>query len=437
MFGQVRRWRSIFDRSEFQLSPNLPDGDLVRLRNVVSDTITGRGGEVAARRRATEVGEAFLGLNDNGRRRFFEMLAQDFGPDEDEIDAAIADYQRSATTVERSKANYHLRETLRPSRIRLFRRFIGVEGGLGFLVDLREELLPLRRENDALAGLDTELQGLLGTWFDVGLLQLERITWQSPAALLEKLIDYEAVHAIESWDDLKGRLGEGRRCYDFMHPAMDGDPLIFVEVALTKGIADDLAPLLDLNGPRLPEDEADTAIFYSISNCHRGLAGVALGDFLIKRVVEQLSADLPNLTAFATLSPIPGFRTWLAATVSPPFPLDPERWNRILALTKTDHPTEPDADLKEPLLKLCAHYLVNERRRGRAADPVAQFHLSNGARIERINWAANTRTVGWERSLGLMVNYRYLPNDIETNHDRYVQTGEPPVSDAITKLLTS
>ncbi len=501
MLGRVRHWRSAFNRSEYQVAPSLPESDRERLRAAIAETIDGKGGEVAARRRATEVGDAFLALDGEGRQRFFELLANEFGPDSSKIADAIDDYQSAADDLARSRAAESLQLSLQPSRVRLFRRFIGIEGGLGFLVDLREELLPLRRADDALAGLDTDLRRLLGTWFDVGLLRLERLTWDTPAALLEKLIDYEAVHAIESWDDLKARLSQGRRCYAFVHPAMEDDPLIFVEIALVKGMADDLAPLLDPRGDRVDETKADTAIFYSISNCHQGLAGVPLGDFLIKRVVQELSADLPGLSKFATLSPIPGFRTWLAAQVSPPFALDPDVWDQVQALARsheadigtpaaaeTQIATQPipanghveetagadtgagdgavvtdivvDAnpnpnpnsnpnpaatgkqtarelpvELKEPLLRLCAHYLVNERHRGRAADPVAHFHLSNGARIERINWGANTRTVGWERSLGLMVNYRYQPDRIEKNYDAYVQTGEPLVSDAVAKLL--
>jgi len=261
---------------------------------------------------------------------------------------------------------------------------------------------------------------MLEQWFDVGLLELERLTWNTPAALLEKLIDYEAVHAIESWADLRGRLGPGRRCYAFLHPGMPGDPLIFVEVALERGVPSSVRDLLDHEAERFVATEADTAVFYSISNCHRGLAGVSLGDFLIKRVAEQLSSELPNLKHFVTLSPLPGFRKW--AVEQPDGPPIPE------------HPTE-EAD-RDAFLALAARYLSKEQRKGRALDPVAHFHLSNGARIERLHWWANPVDAGWERSVGMMVNYYYELRSIESNRDRYVQGGVIAASDTIKRLAT-
>ena len=265
-----------------------------------------------------------------------------------------------------------------------------------------------------------DLRAMLEGWFDAGFLELQQITWNSPAALLEKLIEYEAVHAIESWDDLRGRLGPARRCYAFLHPGMPDDPLIFVEVALERGIPAALGPILDHAADRSAATEADTAVFYSISNCHRGLAGVSLGDFLIKRVVEQLSAELPNIATFVTLSPMPGFRRWLETLDDGP---------ELPALP------DPMEDQRERLLRLAAEYLVRQKRRDRAADPVAHFHLTNGARLERINWGANPVEIGWDRSLGMMVNYLYRLRDIETNHDRYVATGDVSTSDEIRKLL--
>lgn len=451
MVRLARRWRGGPGSDPLVVSPALGDGDRDQLRQVIDDCVSGRGGEVAARRRATAVGATFLRLDATGQRRFFELLAHEYGTDRHAVDRAVSSLISAADGDERPRAEARLREALVPRRERLLRRFIGVEGGLPFLIDLREALLELRGDDPALRGLDAELRDLLTGWFDVGLLRLERLTWDSPASLLEKLIAYEAVHPITSWDDLRGRLGPGRRCYAFLHPAVPAEPLIFVEVALTRGIPAQLPPLLDHATARHDDDEADTAVFYSISNAQRGLAGVSLGDFLIKRVVEEVRAERPEIREFATLSPIPGFRPWLEAALRDDLsPLTPgER-----AHLRPDDPRTADARLREvldrpgwlhdaeavpavrPVLeRLAAHYLLEVRRRGRAADPVAHFHLSNGARVERLDWGANPSPAGLERSYGLMVNYRYSLRHIEANHDRYVGSGEIVATDEVRDLL--
>jgi malonyl-CoA decarboxylase len=454
MVRLVRGWRGGADTAAVSVSDGLSDADVRRLRPLIDDCITGRGGEVAARRRATALGATFLELGPVGQRRFFELLATEYGPVPAAVDTTAAALTAAGDDAEaRRRAESELRAALVPRREQLLRRFIGLEGGLPFLVDLREALLDVRGDDPALRALDGELRGLLDGWFDVALLRLERLTWESPAALLERLIEYEAVHAITSWDDLRGRMGPGRRCYAFCHPGMPHDPLIFVEVALTRGIATSLPPLLDHDRADRDrgEADADTAVFYSISNAHRGLAGVSLGDFLIKRVVEQLSAELPGLATFVTLSPIPGFRAWLEeslsadrATLAPGerahlCPADPEAAEQQLVATLATDSWSGDAErsrhLRPVLERLCAHYLLRVRRGGRAADPVAHFHLSNGARVERINWAANPGPVGLGRSFGLMVNYRYAVDHIEANHDRYVEHGDIPASGEVRRLL--
>jgi len=416
MVRQVRHWRSPGLSNELELDPSLDDDRA--LRRTIDDCLAIRGGEVAARKRAKQIGASFLRLDADGRRRFFEILAEDYSYDDLGIDLSVAELAAAATVPERRVAIRTLRDATRPQYEALLERFISFDGGLPFLIDLREELLEHRRSTPALESLDHDLRRMLERWFDVGLLRLERLTWDTPAALLEKLIDYEAVHAIESWDDLRGRLGPGRRCYAFLHPGMPSDPLIFVEVALERGIPSSVRDLLDHEAERFVATEADTAVFYSISNCHRGLAGVSLGDFLIKRVVEQLSGELPNLNHFVTLSPLPDFRKW--AVDQPDCPPIPE------------HPTETaDADA---FLSMAARYLSQEQRKGRALDPVAHFHLSNGARIEQLHWWANPVDAGWERSIGMMVNYYYELRSIESNRDRYVQGGVITVSDGIRKL---
>lgn len=420
MVRQVRRWRPLGSDDRLRLRSSLPDDDLSRIRREIDDCLAARGGEVAARRRARSIGAAFSELDSTGRRRLFELLATDYDHDDDAVDLAVAELGAAVTPEERAVAVQTLRQATQPRFEALLRRFIAFEGGLSFVVDLREDLLDYRNQSARLQRLDTQVRLMLERWVDVGLLQLEELTWNSPASLLEKLIEYEAVHTITSWDDLRGRLGQGRRCYAFMHPAMPGDPLIFVEVALERGTPAALGPLLDHDATRIDATEADTAVFYSISNCHRGLAGVSLGDFLIKRVVQRLSAELPNVKNFVTLSPIPGFRSWLETTQDRPV---------------AGRAPEPIDDQRDELLKLAAHYLVDEKRRTHAADPVAHFHLSNGARVERLNWMANPEGAGWDRSLGLMVNYRYQLKAIEENHDRYVRDGTVAVSDEIKKLL--
>ncbi len=416
MVRQVRSWRSPGQHEDLDLDPSLTDERA--LRRTIDDCLAIRGGEVAARKRAKQIGTSFLGLDREGRRRFFEILAEDYSYDDLAIDLAAAELAAAASHAERTIAIRSLRTAARPRYELLLERFVSFDGGLPFLIDLREELLEHRGSSPALESLDHDLRTMLERWFDVGLLRLERLTWDTPAALLEKLIDYEAVHAIESWDDLRGRLGPGRRCYAFLHPGMPADPLIFVEVALERGTPTSVQTILDHEAERFVATDADTAVFYSISNCHRGLAGVSLGDFLIKRVVEQLSAELPDLRHFVTLSPLPGFRAWAADQPDcPPIP---------------DVPNE-DAD-REAFLRLAARYLAVEQRRGRALDPVAHFHLSNGARIERLHWWANPTETGWARGVGMMVNYYYEPRAIETNRDRYVQSGRIAVSDAIKRL---
>jgi malonyl-CoA decarboxylase len=470
----VRRWRGSSRLAPIPLHPDLPDGDWRHLTAEIDATVEAKGGPVAARRRAQVIGLTYETLSASGRLQFFTHLARDYDHDDGLVDQAMDAVFRAKDPDARRSAERDLRAKLQPRREVLFRRLAGIDGGLPFLISMRSDLLAHRKDSAELGALDAELRQILAEWFDVGLLRLERLTWDTPASFLEKLIEYEAVHAIESWDDLKHRLGPGRRCYAFVHPGMPNDPLIFVEVALTKDIARALGPLLEMPDATNPntsssgsgadididkeEDDFDTAIFYSISNCHRGLAGVSLGDFLIKSVVEELSAELVNLKTFATLSPIPGFRGWLQTMLDsdePPAELaglvpvgaapgtsegtaSPAVAERLGRLVSGPLRSDTDAELtllKPVLLQLVARYLLEGRRGQRAADPVAHFHLSNGARVEYVNWLANPNQVGWDRGLAMMVNYRYELKAIERNHDRYVNEGEVTASDAVRKLL--
>ncbi len=452
VFGRLRRtWSSTGPApDELRLGPTLAeDADQVRMRRQLDDIVRVRGGELAARRRAQVVAEAFLGYGLDDQRRFFDLLAEEYGVDHDQVDVAMVAVRDSTYPAERLAAEARLRSALRPRREHIFRRFIGEESGLAFLVQLRADLRNLEPTESHLRQVDGELRELLDQFFDLGLLTLTRITWGSPAALLEKLIEYEAVHEITSWEDLRNRLGPDRRLFAFQHPAFPDDLLIFVEVALTQGLDDSIGHLLDPTVEDPDPSTADTAIFYSISNCQPGLAGVRLGDFLIKRVVTELSRELPALRYFATLSPIPGFRAWLQGAVASGDVFaglepragdpDPEELRDLLARALADESWHSAPDLATPLepvlQRLCAHYLLDIRRGDRASDPVANFHLSNGARVERIHYMANPGPVGLERALGMMVNYRYDPDHIEENHDAYVAAGVIAASDEVRSLL--
>ncbi|MBI3453520.1 MAG: malonyl-CoA decarboxylase [Rhodospirillales bacterium] len=425
------------------VAPDLPDVDRDRVREQMRECLAARGGEVSARARAAELGRIYLSLNDAGRRRFLELLAGEFGVDHDAI-AAAAEWLRTARDdADRRAAERTLRQAATPPRVRLLRQFNALPEGVKFLVDRRAELLKWSKDDRALSALEHDLKDLLAGWFDVGFLELNRITWDSPAALLEKLSAYEAVHAVRGWTDLKNRLDSDRRCFAFFHPRMPSEPLIFVEVALVRGLAGNIQALLDERAPVGDPRKADTAIFYSISNAQRGLAGISFGGFLIKRVVDQLTAEFPNLKAFATLSPVPGFRAWLDDRFArgEPGMLGAYERKALAAVTKTSaskgllknilasdawaKTPELAEALKQPLMRLATQYLVEAKRDdGRALDPVAHFHLSNGARVERLNWLGDRSAKGLRQSFGMMVNYQYRLADIEDHHEAYIGDGE-------------
>src|SRR6478735_5573628 len=287
------------------LRPDLPDDDIPRLKNRIDACLEGKGGETARRGRAAELGQAYLSLSPAGRKKFLLTLAHDYGLTRE---AALAEVERWRTTKAPPR---DLRKALEPPAVRLLHEFVGVPQGVKFVVDLRAELLVLGRTDAAARMLSEDLRPLLGAWFDVGFLDLVRIDWRASAALLEKLVAYEAVHAIRSWRDLKNRLDSDRRCFAFFHPAMPDEPLIFVEVALTTTIPGAIAPLLADDRRPISPERARTAVFYSISNCQVGLKGISFGNFLIKQVAEELKRDLPNLRTFVTLSPVPDFASWL------------------------------------------------------------------------------------------------------------------------------
>ncbi|MEO5372709.1 MAG: malonyl-CoA decarboxylase [Alphaproteobacteria bacterium] len=441
------------------VQPALPDSDAGRVRAQMQACLESRGGDVSSRQRAAMLGRAYLNLNADGRERFLRMLAGEFGADQAAVDAAIARVQAADGPDGRLAAEQALRAALEPPRIRLLTQFNALPEGVKFLVDMRAELMPLARRAPALAALEADLKALLVSWFDVGFLELKRVTWHSPAALLEKIIAYEAVHAIQSWDDLKNRLDSDRRLYAFLHPRMPDEPLIFVQVALVNGMANNVQAVLDESAPVQDHEAADTAIFYSISNAQMGLAGISFGNFLIKRVVDSLSHEFPNLKTFATLSPIPGFRRWLDQRLAEGEPglLNSSEHKAITAvakggakgglkalLSRPDWPSDEAAvqALKGPLMRLAARYLGGEKRPAetpggpvRALDPVAHFHLSNGARMERLNWLGDVSPKGLGQSAGLMINYLYKLSEIDRNHESYSAQGKIAMSSSIRGLV--
>ncbi len=436
------------------ISPDLPDAELPVMRQRMTDCLEGRGGEVSARARAADLGRTYLNLDATGRARFLRLLAQEFDVDPAAVDAAVEARRAAGDDSERRAARRQLARALRAPWLDLLTQFNALPQGVKFLVDLRADLLPLTRDDPDLRALDADLKQLLTSWFDVGFLSLHRITWRSSALVLEKIIAYEAVHAIQSWDDLKDRLDSDRRLYAFFHPAMPEEPLIFVEVALTRGLADSIPNLLDASAPAEDPENADTAVFYSISNAQKGLTGISFGNFLIKTVVQELRREFPQLATFATLSPVPGFRRWLEGQIEAGDSqlLKPNEHKALKGLAHgraakgslkaflEDRSWPEDAAvataLREPLTRLCARYLVQEKRDdGRARDPVAHFHLSNGARVERINWMGDPSAKGLEQACGLMVNYLYDLDHIEANQETYTGSGHVIASNQVRNLL--
>lgn len=392
-------------------------------------------GEASTVALAREVLEAWRAMSEDERREFCLLLAREFGPDVEAVRRAAEAY--AAAPGPRTLAE--LRRVSESPRLELFRRLNTAPGGPRTIVEMRALLLRWIASAPELAELDADLHHLLVSWFNPGFLTLTRIDWNSPASLLEKLKNYEKVHSIKTLEDFKRRLAVDRRCFAFFHPVLPDEPLIFVQIALTSGLADRIQPLIDPSEPVASPDEADTAIFYSISNCQEGLRGVTLGNFLIKLVVATIQAELPHIAQFATLSPVPGFARWLEQALAEERLRLPEAERRLLERVHDPewHEDPATVDLLRPILTaLCAWYLVKARRNGRPIDPVARFHLGNGARLERINWAADLSRKGLAESYGIMVNYAYDPSRIEQNHELYVE-GEVVHARAVEKLVAA
>lgn len=429
------------------------DSKLETIRSQIGACLGQKGGEVSARNRAANLARSYLGFSAEKRLEFLTILNNEFGADQDRIVAATAALQAAGDDTEVELARHELRQALEPARVRLLQKFNTLQSGPRFLVELRRELIQLKREHPELAALERDLKELLRSWFDIGFLELKSLNWNSPASLLEKLSRYEAVHKVRSWHDLKNRLDTDRRCFAFFHPCMPDEPLIFIEVALVKGLAVQIQDLLNVKADVLEAEDADTAIFYSISNAQQGLVGISFGNFLIKQVVTELRRDLPNLKQFSTLSPIPGYVSWLKSELAEKrvalLPAELKAFKRLaggtsplelisdsLESTRWIRDEELRDAMKPVLLRECSLYLLQVKRAGwqTAANPVAHFHLSNGARMEQLNWLGDTSTKGLRESAGIMINYLYRLDKIENYHEDYSSIGKINASKAVLGL---
>src|SRR5689334_14674823 len=436
-FGELLQ--TISERGRALLARDRRGDASARSENLVElceHLLSGRG-EASGVALAREILTLYGTLTIGPRIAFFEALAQRFGIDKARMDQAIDTWRASPSDT--TAAEVHVASE--PRRQELFRRLNLAPGGTAALVRIREQLMDSLDHRDDLRAVDDDFVHLFSSWFNRGFLVLRRIDWSTPAIVLEKIIRYEAVHEIRDWEDLRRRIDPpDRRCFAFFHPAMVDEPLIFVEVALTRDIPAAIVPILAKDREIAAADKVRTATFYSISNCQRGLAGVSFGNFLIKQVVEEISREMPKLSTFVTLSPVTNFAAWLKSERENPQSTalaDPEK----ATLAALDQPgwwndDETVARLQDPMMRAAAWYYLRARnRRGTPVDAVARFHLGNGARLERINWLADTSDRAMAQAHGLMVNYLYDLGDIEKNHEAYAEGRTVVASNAVQRLL--
>lgn len=374
--------------------PEVPMRDIDDVIQQTSLALLRLRGETAAQSLATQLTRRYESLDDAGVDAYLRFLLDSLGPDASAVDAAIESYRAHPG----QDAIADLADATESPRLRLFRLVNTAPSGISSLLKIRADLLDRRKTQPELRPVERDLAHLLTSWFNRGFLELRQLDWQTPAHILEKLIQYEAVHEIQGWPDLQRRLAPDRRSFGFFHPSLPDEPIIFVEVALTTGMASSIQTVLTTE-PEEISPQVDTAIFYSITNCQRGLSGISFGSFLIKKVSALLKTELPQLTTFATLSPIPGFARWL------------------------DEQDPIDVSDRNALEAACARYLLCARRGELPLDPVARFHLRNGARVERLNVDGDTSDKGRRESHGMLVNYRYSGQDLEANHDALVLDG--------------
>ena len=422
--GRTRRTRPLLARLLEALpgarNPSEPDG-LVR----ECDALLSARGEVSGRRVASAILADYRRLDPEARAAFFDALATRFSPPVDRLRAAAEAYSLDPNDATLAR----LQALAEPPRQELFRRLNLAPAGTATLVALRRDLLAGMAAHPSWQAIDADLRHLFRSWFNPGFLVVEQINWRTSAHVLERLIEHEAVHQIQGWSDLRRRLEADRRCYAYFHPALPDEPLIFIEVALTRGMAGHVQPLLDPHSEVDDPEKATCAMFYSITNCQIGLRSVSFGNGLIKQVVELLSESFPRISTFATVSPIPGFREWLTSQAAlPPHVRD------LAASPTRELTTHAAPETKEYLLRACAQYLLDAKRDQLPLDPVARFHLANGARLERVNWAGDSSEQGLQRALGLTANYVYRLKDVERNHELFATERRVVASPAIERL---
>ncbi|WP_138515965.1 malonyl-CoA decarboxylase domain-containing protein [Rhodoferax bucti] len=439
------RLQATLRQGDEALSPRVLRRILQELQAVIDERVS----EVEGGRRAAALMAWYAGATPARRLDLWLLMSEMFVADPVKAQAAQAKFAAALGTPDEAAAEVHYRRATVSPRRRLLQRFSADATGIRFLVNLRAEMQSAVKTDKRLQALDVEMEYMFSTWFDVGFLELRRISWDSPASLVEKLIKYEAVHDIKSWADVKNRLDSDRRCYGFFHPRLPDEPLIFVEVALVDALTDCITPLLDESADAADLNAATTAIFYSISNTQDGLRGVSFGDSLIKRVVETLKAEFPQLKTFATLSPIPGFRSWLQKNATAQLEqlddkareelgraagFEPVTAAHFLAAAESPLSLKAGSPVQQMLLRCAAQYLGRETVHGKPLDPVARFHLGNGARVERLNWAGDPSPKGIKQSYGLMVNYLYDLKRLD-KHREGLASGRIPVASAVSHLF--
>ena len=439
------RLKATLSQKDEALSPRVLRRTLQELQAIVDPGVS----EVEGGRRAMAVAAWYAGATTERRRDLWLLMSEQFVANTQKVNVAQAQLAAAVGTPDEAVAEVHYRRATVSPRRRLLQRFSVYPGGIQFLVDMRAEMQHSLRTDKRLLALDVEMEYMFSTWFDVGFLDLRRISWDSPASLIEKLIKYEAVHDIKSWADVKNRLDSDRRCYGFFHPRLPDVPLIFVEVALVDSMTGDIMPLLDELAAAEDLKKATSAIFYSISNTQPGLRGVSFGDSLIKRVVETLKEEFPRLRVFATLSPIPGFRVWLGkhaaamldklgekerGALGRALGFEPPSAAHLLTAAEGALALPEKSPLRLMLLRCAAHYLGQGLEAGgKPVDPVARFHLGNGARVERLNWAGDPSPKGLKQSYGIMVNYLYDLKRLD-KHRALLAQGKIPVSGGVEAL---
>ena len=430
LFSSItERGRSLIGRKPLTEGPAPSAADFIDRCEAL---LSGRG-EASGTALAAALIDRYAALADDGRRAVFRALLERFGPDKEKLTALSRTWLADESDVAASELHF----ASEPRRQELLRRLNRAPGGTKALVAMRADLVAAMKTDKALAPVDRDFSHLLSSWFNSGFLVLRSIDWSTPAIVLEKIIRYEAVHEIRDFPSLRLRIDPpDRRCYGFFHPALPDEPLIFVEVALTDAIPAAIGPLLDPERKTVTPDKAKVAVFYSISNCQRGLAGVSFGNFLIKQVVQELRREFPRIETFVTLSPAPGFLRWLRGLDQAAFSVEDRQLLAKLETSQWREEAGLPARMRRLVEPLGAVYLLAAKRdNGRPLDPVAGFHLGNGARLERLDWLGDLSEKGMRESAGLMVNYLYDLDEIEKNHEAFANNAEIVASPGVRKLM--